>query len=147
MSLEQRVQRLEDRAAIAELRAAYCYRIDDGDWEGWLDLFSPDATVDFGLLGTYKGREELQAFTDRDDASLFSAHMAHNPVLEVDGDEANGKWYFEVPLVFADGEAGWAQGRYRERYRRIEREWKFARLKARFDYSVSYEEGWADAIE
>jgi anthranilate 1,2-dioxygenase small subunit len=32
----------EARAAIADLLADYCHRIDDDDLEGWLDLFAED---------------------------------------------------------------------------------------------------------
>jgi ketosteroid isomerase-like protein len=148
MSLEDRIRRLEYREAIKELRAEYCYRVDSRDWDGYAALFTEDANLDFGPAGTYDGRTEVRAFVEDVVGAEhpFLAHMVHNPVIEVDGNIAAGRWYFEVPCTFSDGTAGWIQGTYDDEYERIDSEWLFAEIVADFNYFAEYEEGWAEIV-
>lgn len=148
MSLEERLARVEDRIAITELRYAYCYRIDDRDWEGYTALFTDDASLDFGPVGTFEGREAIREFAENVVGAQhpFLSHMLHNPVIEIDGDVATGQWYFEVPCTFEDGEAGWIQGTYDDEYRRVDGDWLFSEVVADFNYFASYDEGWGDIV-
>lgn len=148
MSLEDRIARLEDREAIRELRARYCYRIDARAYDDFADLFTDDAQLDFGPVGTFEGRDEVREFAaDVVGAEHpFLAHMVHNPIIHVDGDEATGRWYFEVPCTFSDGNAGWIQGTYHDEYRREDGEWLIAAIAADFNYFADYEEGWAAIV-
>lgn len=148
MSLEDRVTRLENRAAITELRAEYCYRIDDRDWDGYAALFTADAHLDFGPIGTFDGRDEVRDFAENvvGEEHPFLAHMVHNPIIDIDGDTATGKWYFEVPCTFTDGGAGWIQGTYYDEYEMVDGEWRFAEVVADFNYFADYEEGWGDIV-
>lgn len=148
MSLESRLQTMEDREAIKALRAEYCYRIDDRNWDGFTELFTTDAQLDFGPIGTYNGHEEIRDFAENIVGARqpFLSHMLHNPVLTLDRPEASGKWYFEVPCTFEDGEAGWIHGRYADTYRRVNDEWLISSVTARFHYIARYDEGWADIV-
>jgi hypothetical protein len=110
MALEDRLRRLEDRAAIRELRHEYCYRIDDFDFDGFAALFTDDARVDFGPAGTYEGRDEVRQFAREvvGEEYTFLAHMVHNPIIDLDGETASGRWYFEVPCIQARNDrAAW----------------------------------------
>lgn len=50
-----------DRAAIHDLLAAYCHRIDVNDVDGLVALFTADCRVDFGPeLGAVEGVERLR---------------------------------------------------------------------------------------
>lgn len=146
MSLEARVQRLEDREELKELRARYCYCVDTEDWESFFDLFTDDPVLDFGGMGVYEGRDGLEEFTrEFVDAQLQgSAHMLTNPILDIDGDRATGKWYVEAPITFADGSGAWRQGYYRDEYRRVDRTWKIAHSTMRFLYTANFDDGWSD---
>lgn len=148
MSLEDRLERLEHREAITELRAEYCYRIDSRDWDGYAALFTEDASLDFGPIGTYDGREAVRHFAEHvvGEEHPFLAHMVHNPLIEIDGERATGQWYFEVPCTFKDGSAGWIQGVYDDEYRRVDGEWLFVEVVADFNYFAAYEEGWAETV-
>jgi uncharacterized protein (TIGR02246 family) len=145
MSVEARLARLEARAQIEELRANYCYHVDDADGEAFASLFAEDALLDFGSAGTYAGREELRDFVESvvPDHYEFIVHMVHNPVIRVDGDSATGRWYFEAPATTTDGEDVWIQGRYDDEYARVDGEWLFAAVTARFNYVADYDEGWS----
>ena len=152
-NVEARLHELEAKEAIRQLRSKYCYRADAQDWERWADVFTEDGRIEVDQLGTYQGRDEIVEFGTDVIAAEYQwfSHMVHNGVIDVDGDEATGRWYFEVPCVsketlLNEGEAGWLQGQYDEEYRREDGEWKIAVSKAEFHYVADHEEGWADQI-
>lgn len=144
MSIEDRVARLEAKDDVRELRANYCYHVDDGDGEAFASLFAEDAVLDFGSAGTYAGRDELREFVDSvvPDHYEFIVHMVHNPMIEVDGNTATGRWYFEAPATTAGGRDVWIQGRYADEYERVDGEWLFSSVVARFNYVAEYDGGW-----
>lgn len=145
--LASRVARLEDREAIRRVRYEYCYAVDMQDWDALVDLFTADATLDYGGLGTYDGHEGVREFgSEFVEANLeATAHAVHLPILDVDGGEATGQWYVTSPVTYADGSGGFRWGRYDERYRREDGDWKIADLRLRFVYALDYgEDGWSD---
>jgi len=144
MSVEERLARLEAKDDIRELRASYCYHVDDRDGEAFASLFVDDAVLDFGSAGVYRGREELREFVESvvPDHYAFIVHMVHNPVIDVDGDAATGRWYFEAPATTAGGTDVWIQGQYDDEYERVDGEWRFSSVEARFHYVADYDEGW-----
>lgn len=149
MELEDRIARLEHRIEIEELRAKYCYFADEHDWESFIQLFTEDVHFEFGPVGVFDGRTEVrdQLAPRIDEQHEFLAHMVHNPIIEFDGDfAASGRWYFEVPATFADGQAGWIQGTYWDKYRRVDGEWLFEEIKAEFNYFAEYDEGWGEIV-
>lgn len=148
MTDPDRLQRLETREQLKELRAKYCYYVDEQHWAPFFDLFVPDSTLDFGGMGVYEGRDGLERFAaEFVEAQLEgSAHMLSNPILEIEGDEATGRWYIESPLTFVDGTGGWRQGWYRDEYRRLDGTWKIESITMRFVYTADYDDetGWSD---
>lgn len=91
-----------DRTAIEELRAEYCYRFDSGDEPGILELFTEDAVLDPpGDDAACEGREQLRNFF-ADSAAGEYVHSVHNPVITIDGDRAEGNWYFDAQLTAGD---------------------------------------------
>lgn len=150
-AIERRLRELEDREAIHDLQYEYAYAVDQNDWEAFLAFFTDDASIEFPEHSSedpaYHGPAELRKFcTSIEEGRRFMAHMLHNGVVEVDGDTAQGEWYFEVPEVVADGTAVWVQGRYEADYKRIGDDWRFARLRIHLHYSADYETGWADEV-
>ena len=145
MSADDRLKTLEDRVRLRELKYEYCYQLDNENIAEWADLFTSDATLDFGPIGRFEGREAIEDFGNEviDEYFTFMRHFVHNPVLEIDGDEATGVWYLEGPMVTHDGTAQWSQGTETETYERVDGEWKFASIEGDFSYLVDYDEGWA----
>jgi ketosteroid isomerase-like protein len=139
--------RTSDRTAIEELRAAYCYRLDDGDVDGWVDLFTEDAVVDYvSRDGLLVGREALRGLArewmvERDETRV---HTVSNPLVEIDGDTASGRWYYRAVTLAPDGSGHREQGRYDEEYRRVDGEWRIARLETTVTYDAPAAPGWAD---
>lgn len=145
MSVEDRLTRLEAKDEIRELRANYCYHVDEIDGDAFASLFTEDAVLDFEGAGTYTGRAELREFVDEvvPETYSFIVHMLHNPVLDVEDETATGRWYFEAPCT-SHGEDMWIQGRYDDEYVLDDGTWRFAAVNARFNYVAGYHEGWGD---
>lgn len=134
---------LAARESIKELKAAYCYCIDRQDWDGLKELFTEDASLDYGEdLGSYEGHAGVEEFTAvLDDLLDITSHMLANPVLQVDGDTATGKWYVDAREAFSDGTVGITQAEYRDSYRRVDGEWKFAAKTVRIQFHIRLEDG------
>jgi len=148
MDLEPRVRRLEDWISIVELRSKYCFHFDQRNIEAFANLFTEDGTLSL-TKGTFHGRDEIAGFLE-DLAAMeakWESHMSHNPLIDIDGDTATGQWYYEVPVIWEDGTAGWSQGAYDEDYRRVDGEWLFERIEIVSNYRADYHEGWADEVD
>jgi hypothetical protein len=156
MSMEEllaRVQVLEDIEAIRKLKATYCYLCDAGledarNRNQLIAHFSDNAKVDFGMgpASMFEGKAGLEIFFGQMVPSgvSFCMHMVHNPIIDVTGDKATGKWYYEAPTTDAStNRAQWMAGTYEEEYVREDGEWKFASIKTIWKYISPYDEGWA----
>jgi len=145
--LERRVRVLEDVEAIQQLKARYCERCDDGpyDADGVAELFTEDAVWEGEGFGRFVGREAIRDFF-RTGRSVFSftIHQATNPIIEVDGDRARGRWYLLQPSTLVDGNrAIWLASHYEDEYLRVGGRWLFRRLKTTTRFFTPYEDGWA----
>jgi len=143
-----RLQRLEDIESVKQLKARYCAFCDDNyNPQGIASLFTDDGVWDGGDLGTAEGHAAIIKFFERAPSAFsFAIHNVMNPIIEIDGDRASGRWYLLQPLIrkSRNGEdAMWLAGRYEDEYVRIGGEWKFKRLKFITHFIASYEEGWA----
>lgn len=119
---------------IRELKYAYCLHLDDASVEDFLELFTSDAVIE-SRASRYEGHAELRSMIesrrekkpDRDGnlkAYESVTHMALNPIIDLDGDEATGQWRFLAVDAFADGETSIGVGRYEDSYVRTGDEWK-----------------------
>jgi ketosteroid isomerase-like protein len=145
-NLELRVRRLEDIEELKQLKARYAaYCDDDYDADGLAPLFTEDAIWDGGTLGRFEGRAAIRAFFDAADQVVpFAIHQVTNPILEVDGDRATGRWYLWQPCTFAQGnQALWMAARYDDVYRRENDVWRFERVTITLRMLSPYEVGWA----
>jgi len=153
-ALEARVQRLEDIEEIRRLKATYCDLCDAGlgdekNRDALLELFIEDARVDFGMGegSQFSGQAGLQTFFGQfvPNSVSFCMHMVHNSVIDVSGDTAKGRWYFEAPTTNAiTNEPQWMAGRYIEEYVRVGEKWKFSSIETQWNYIAPYAEGWRD---
>jgi hypothetical protein len=151
--LEARIRVLEDIEAIRKLKATYCYLCDAGlddekNLNELLSHFSDKAKVDFGLTpdSKWEGQEGLRVFLGQvvPGAVSFCMHMVHNPIIEVNGDTATGKWYYEAPTTdTSSNRAQWMAGAYLEEYVRENGEWKISFIRTEWNYISPYDEGWA----
>lgn len=142
LSLEQRIARLEDRQAIAQLTATYCFAIDDRDLDTVGRLFTDQGH--FGSLDgamSARGREAIvEQFRGRFSVLGASNHVAHNQVIHLDSaTRAHGMvsshaevWRLERTMVTAL--------RYTDQYEKVDGEWRFAERLLSFMYYLPIEE-------
>ncbi len=141
-TLEQRIQHLEDQAALKRLVDTFSNLADDKRIADQMPLFTEDATVDtyFGdtLFASMRGREEISnVFSSF--VSNFEAmyHMNGQMTVDIDGDKATSTHYCLVFLVSdADGKKfNNTNGViYKDEYVRRDGVWLIARRVARFTW-------------
>lgn len=141
------LQVLLDKDTIKELVYRWDYLGDDGKPLDAIERFcTEDVIYDAGPLGRTEGKQAFKEAAKKvfDEELLFTQHMRHNPVIQVNGDEATGKWYAEIPSITGDGKAIWLQGTYELGFRRVEGEWKISKYTFEFTYATPYEKGWVE---
>lgn len=139
--LKARVQRLEDIEEIKVLKHRYIVLIDEviADPAASVDfvsLFADDFVVEYDNFGTFADKPSLQAFLEDviSPAFAWGFHTAHNPRIEVDGDEATAEWYFTADAVYeGTAETVPFYGRYIDHYVRTCEGWKIASTVLAFD--------------
>jgi len=153
--LESKVQELNDREALRELRYRYHEYINEGKFASIVDLFTDDGELEFGPLGKAKGKEGIVAFFKRlgppsrggasDGRANFSfvKQYIHNHVVEIDGDRAKGFSYLEARPVI-NGEAHMVAGKYDDECRKTGGRWRFTRMIFTPHFIVPFKDGWAN---
>lgn len=123
---------VEEKQRIRELKYRYCYATDDLDADALIDTFTEDGTFEIGFYGTAAGHDELREYLDwfSEQGYAVRAHNAFNPLITVDGDSADGKWYYLVYYELSDERVVIAQGKYSDTYRKTDRGWKSSSVKA-----------------
>ncbi|HEV8713207.1 MAG TPA: nuclear transport factor 2 family protein [Candidatus Binatia bacterium] len=128
---------LEEKDAIHETIAEYCFHFDGGEFDKWVDLFTDDGVFDAGRLGVQKGKDALRAFLKNirlTNGSPMVKHCVMNEVIKVNGNEATAKSY--IVLVRAKGEGALVNGlagRYEDQLVKQGDHWRFKNRKVHFD--------------
>lgn len=148
MTLEERIDRLESIEAIRRLKHVYMNWCDLGYPPAHLGpLFETEAVWTSAVFGTHRGRAEIEQFFGGISAQItFAAHLAMNFVIDVNGDEATGKWRILMPCTMMEnGEkvARWILGDYDELYVRKNGVWLFRKIDFVVNFNVPALESWA----
>lgn len=127
----------EDHLAVRRLKHEYCHTIDGGEYEEWVALFTEDGRFERAGSDAFEGADELltMATEDFDPAFEQTAHVVANPVVDVDVDTADGRWYLFLLYRTADGDVGWNQGLYEDRFRRVDGQWRIEDVAVTFGVS------------
>ena len=144
-SIEAAVAELMDIEAVKKLKAQYCYFVDEGKWDDLDDLWTEDAVCDYGFFGRYEGKSQIMGTFFRQlvaSAATFSAHMVHNPIIDMGKDAASVIWYLTAQTTVKN-QAVWVMGIYHDKYVKVNGAWKISSLKFDFKYYTPFEEGWA----
>ncbi len=142
----ERLQFLEDKQEICELKAAYCAACDDDhNPDTVITLFTEDGVWDAPGIATCKTPQELYAFFSGMGTPMGmrnSAHMVMNPRITIDGDQATGRWRFLMMWTGlpADGPAQYTRiiGNYEDAFVRQDGRWLFKSLRALVEESDAY---------
>src|SRR3546814_6014465 len=72
---------------------AYCYAIDNRDWDALDDVFTPEAIIDYTEMVGIKGNlKEIKAFLAESMKQISnSQHIISTTQLPVEGDRAQGR--------------------------------------------------------
>jgi hypothetical protein len=78
---------------IRRVKYRYLRCVDLKLWEEMADVFTPDATADYGSPATGQPLN----FGSRDD--IITLHAAGQPEIDIDGSTATGTWRFEDTVI------------------------------------------------
>ena len=96
MTVEQRLQRLEDDRAIRDLKARYLRACDTKDPDGVRDTLIPtDAVIAYEGFPTFNNRDDFVAIYQQFSCTpdIFDIHHAANGVLDFKSEtHATGQW-------------------------------------------------------
>ena len=110
-------------------------------------LFTDDAVWTSEIFGRHEGRSAIETFFGGvSNDIVFAAHLALNPIIEVNGDTATGLWRLWMPCtIMEDGEpvARLMLGEYDEAYRCVDGRWLFTKVDVFMNFNVRAEESWA----
>ena len=116
----------EDQVAISDLIARYCLTLDLDDVEGWVALFTPDASYEvYGR--SFDGHEGLRGMMG---AAPGGLHLGGPPVIEMrDADHARTR----RNLLFIERESGVSRSAvYTDELTRTADGWRFTRVRCQF---------------
>ena len=149
VTLEERVQRLEDVEAIKRLKITYAELCDDGfPPDELVALWTPDGVWDAGEFGRFVGHEAMRAYwAETARVTSFAHHYMVNHVVDLasSGEEATGRCYL-LGTATREGQAYWMAVRYRESYRKVDGTWFFTDMTLLPSFMTPYERSWAVPI-
>ena len=156
VTVEQRLQRLEDIEAIKQLKARYCDACDGGwsseqpsyDWDKLQHMFTADCVWDGRPVNIrVEGHDQLrQMCLDLKDVP-FASHNVTNPQITVDGDNATAKWHLLAMLTLPDPVnpvSAWCVISYDDMCVRTQDGWKFKEVKLSYATFTDLKKGWAE---
>jgi hypothetical protein len=97
-----------DLAALEEIRRVkyrYLRCVDLKLWDEIGDVFTPDATANYGTPAMGKpldlaGRDEIVGFLRKNlGPGITTVHFASQPEIDIDGSTATGTWAFEDTVI------------------------------------------------
>jgi uncharacterized protein (TIGR02246 family) len=124
--------RLVDIESIKQLKARYFRTLDTKAWDDFRLVFMPDIVIDVDG-NHFEGRDTFVEQLSGILTGVSTVHHGHMPEITITGaDEATGIWAMMDYLTFPGG--GPARGfrgygHYHETYRRLDGEWRIARLR------------------
>jgi 3-phenylpropionate/cinnamic acid dioxygenase small subunit len=135
-TIEARLQRMEDQAAIERLLVDYGRTLDNRDFAAYSKLFAANGEWK-GALGSYKGPAAIRAamekiFTDAaaDIPKGRNFHVMSNFVIDIQGDRATAKSSFIFYKMDGNKPQPEVAGRYEDLLIRENGAWRFLQRSA-----------------
>ena len=145
-------QQAADIVEICQLKSAYSWHYDTPDLDALVDLFTDDAVCDFGPYGRWEGKAEIrEGFKQniKDPSELVRyVHNTTNPLIDVDGETAKGRWYLLDHVLNYDDKSDPMKimAIYNEKYVKKDGSWKI--LHSHIEFVWTAENGRVkDALE
>ena len=156
-SLEERVEALESEWEIRNLVSTYLLKADIRDVEGYVQTFAPDGVLDteglhldkvgFEVKNVHEGREAIAKVYSECIAPLpcFMWHLGHSPYIEVDGNNATGRWGWTAVVSIPGIGPMEAGGVYNDEYANTEEGWRIKKRVITAWYSMEFGK-WNDEL-
>ncbi|TZG27979.1 nuclear transport factor 2 family protein [Sphingomonas montanisoli] len=146
LTITERLDRVESRTEISELRSRYARFAVNGDYRGVAGLFTEDCVFDGpagpGKRAVVKGRDNLAAFLAPSIGKRGAVYpLIHNEIIEVDGERATGWCMMESPTAPGFGHI---VCEYHDKFARIDGRWYFT-SRTMYLFLPTYEERPASA--
>ena len=137
------VSELIDREKIREALHRYCFAVDRGTLEQVMALFDDECDLELVPGKRYSGRDAVHKWYDAYMRTRMGVlrHLIHNQVIELNGNEASSKSYFDA-VGDLKGESIVVAGFYEDRLRKSGDKWRFTEKIIRLDFLVPLHEGW-----
>lgn len=123
----------QDEVDVWQLTTRYATALDMRDWAALAQLFAEDGVMDFAGLGEVAGPSEIAEVCSRALTVLdASQHLVGTHVVEVAGDEARSRCYFQAQHVrhgLAEGDSYVVAGAYVDLARRGSAGWQIQHRK------------------
>ncbi len=128
------VTEISARLGILELTSRYTDAIVREDIEACRDCWTEDAA--WHVAGNHlRGRDEIIAFYQKQTGGWpHVRHLAHNPILRIKGQKAEGRWQITETLCAPDGSSMLFLGVYEDTYACEDGTWRFAERRLEFIY-------------
>ena len=130
---DQLLAELRDRAAIADVLATFCERVDEYDIPGLAGVFTEDCFTDYGpgRGGPVSGLEAVQTRIGRGQAEFRRTHhQLGQSRVTLRGDEADAVTYVTASHEHRDGARSRVHLRYLDLLRRTGDGWRIAERRA-----------------
>jgi uncharacterized protein (TIGR02246 family) len=130
---------LEEKEAIRDLMSAYCFHVDNGEFDQFAALFAEDGIFEAGPLGKLRGRKAIRDFiaaqVPRQGEGPARKHCTLNHLIRVNGSEAHADSYIVVLRASGEGIIASLAGRYEDLLLKVDGEWRFKLRRIHFDIS------------
>ena len=131
---------LEEKEAIRDLMAAYCFHLDNGEFDEFAALFTEDAMFEAGPFGKLEGRRAIYDFINaqvpRPGQGPARKHCTLNHVIRISGNEARADSYVVVLRESSAGIIASLAGRYEDFLVKAAGRWRFKLRRIHFDISA-----------
>lgn len=142
LTAEQRLQRLEDEAAIRDLAARFADAGTRNDIETLRSLFTPEAVFIIGgpVPATCHGVDEIAALIHKlEDNKEFFVQFIHSGLIQIDGHRASARWLVrEVAMGAGENGAGKSYynnfGFFNDELEKIDGKWFFRKRTYTYMY-------------
>jgi hypothetical protein len=148
-ALRGQVTDLQAREDIRQITSNYMQAMHDARWQDAVECFSDNASYDHGILGELRNKDEIRQFYTEfmpsyEEAGGWAFDILADPVIEVHGDKAEGRWFLLTLLIDPDTQKpAWSIATLDYEYIRERDQWKFYKNHCIHEHLLSpYENGW-----
>lgn len=143
MTMHPRLQELLDHHDIRQLLAAYCHGCDRGDEVEMAGTYARESWDDHGPRKMEGRRFSIETVEESMRTTTVVSHMLGQSSIKVDDDEAGAETYFIATVIYPPRNGNpetlnQLGGRYVDRLRREDGQWRIAERICVREWSISH---------